>query len=56
MIKRSLFAVSVGSLVLLLEASGHDRVSLAAQTAPAPSKITSGKKTRSAPRLNAYEQ
>jgi len=35
MSRRSLFALSVGSLLLLLEPSGHDRV-LAAQTAPGP--------------------
>jgi ribonuclease BN (tRNA processing enzyme) len=37
MTRRSLFAVSVWSLVLLLEPSSHGRVLLAAQTAPAPS-------------------
>ncbi len=36
MIWRSLFALSVGSLLFLLEPSGHGRVMLAAQTAPAP--------------------
>ena len=39
MIRRSLLAVSVGSLLLLLEAAGHDRIRLAAQTASAPSGV-----------------
>jgi ribonuclease Z len=39
MIRRSLLAVSVGSLLLLLEAAGHDRIRLAAQTALAPSGV-----------------
>jgi ribonuclease Z len=39
MIRRSLLAVSVGSLLLLLEAAGHDRIRLAAHTASAPSGV-----------------
>jgi ribonuclease Z len=39
MTRRSLFALSFGSLLLLLDASGHDRVRLAAQTAPAPNGV-----------------
>jgi ribonuclease Z len=39
MSRRLLFALSVGSLLLLLEPSGRARVTLAAQTAPAPDRV-----------------